>query len=434
MRFRATAAVAAVVLVLGCLGSLAFLALLRHSLTEGVRSSAEQSLETLADRVSAEGVSLVSEHDDDLLVQLQSTAGDVLAHGAGAGGDALPAREGATVRRDDERWLVVSDHVDTVGESTQRATLIVGGSLDDADDAVATVGGLLLFVLPVLIVLVSALAWIVVGRALRPVERMRIDAEAIRATSLHVRIDEPGTGDEIDRLAQTLNGMLTRLDDSQRTQHRFISDASHELRSPLATVRQHAELARLHPGTTSLRELSDVVLAEGERQQQLVESLLTLTRLDENGPRELIAVDLDDLVLAQAARLRSLGGLDVVTTGIGPGPVRGDERLLTSLVRNLVDNAARHADHRILLGLSSTPEAVTLTIDDDGDGIAPADRERVFDRFVRLDEGRDRDSGGSGLGLALVRAVAQAHRGTVTATASRAGGASFVVTLPAFAR
>ncbi|BDZ47779.1 two-component sensor histidine kinase [Frondihabitans sucicola] len=433
IRFRATAAVVVIALVLGGAGSVAFIAVLEHSLVDGVQNNAETSLETLAGRVEAEGDSVVDAHDDDILVQLQDDDGAVVAHGDDAGGAPLPQHDGSIVTRDDERWLLVSDDLDEIGGSDREAVLVVGGSLDDADDAVATVRSLLLGALPILVVLMGVLAWIVVGRALRPVERMRVDAESVRATNLHARIDEPGTGDEIDRLARTLNGMLARLEDSQRAQQQFVSDASHELRSPLATIRQHAELARLHPQTTSLAELSDVVLSESDRQNDLVESLLVLTRLDENGPGSLAPVDLDDLLLAQAARVRALGGVVVTTTGIGPARVSGDERLLTTLIRNLVDNAARHAEHTVDLHLSSTDAAVTLAVDDDGPGIAPADRERVFDRFVRLDEGRDRDSGGSGLGLAIARAVARAHGGTISVTSAESGGASFAVTLPAAA-
>ncbi|ROQ40720.1 signal transduction histidine kinase [Frondihabitans sp. PhB188] len=429
IRTRATAWVALIALVVGALGAAAFVVVLRHSLHDGVRSAAEQTLSTISSRVETEGAGVVTGQDDDLLVQLQTDSGSVVAHGDDAGGSTLSTDDGAIVVRDDERWLLVSDDVDAAG--IDDAILVVGASLDDADDAVSTVIQLLVIVVPIVVVAMAILTWIVVGRALRPVERIRLDAEAIRGAGLHDRVVEPGTGDEVDRLARTLNGMLGRLDAAQSAQQRFVSDASHELRSPLATVRQHAELARLYPDETSLSELADVVLSEGTRQQELVDSLLLLSRLDEIAPSTRSAVDLDDVVLAEASRVRALGRVAVDSSQVAAVRVTGDERLLTMAVRNLVDNAARHAGSRVRVSTALAGDTVMLIVDDDGAGIPEADRERVFDRFVRLDEGRDRDSGGSGLGLAIVESVVRSHGGTVAVETADGGGARFVVRVPA---
>ncbi|OUE09454.1 putative sensor histidine kinase TcrY [Clavibacter michiganensis] len=431
LRVRATTAVALIALVLGALGAVAFALVLRASLEDGVRQATERTLETITDTVAARGPDAVTGLGDDDLVQVLDADGRVLAHGEDAGGTALTAPGGSgVVVRDGERRLAVSDEVDDVDDA-DGVTVVVAAPLEDADDALAAVVRLLLVAVPVVVALVALLAWIVVGRALRPVERIRRDAEAIGSARGDGRIDEPGTGDEVDRLARTLNGMLARLDASRRAQQRFVSDASHELRSPLATVRQHAELARLHPDRTSLGELADVVLAEGGRQQDLVDALLVLSRLDEHAALDARPVDLDDVALDEVARLRARAGVRVDASGITACRVAGDARLLALAVRNLADNAARHAASTVSVATAAGSDGAVLTVDDDGRGIPAAERERVLDRFVRLDEGRDRESGGSGLGLAIVRAVAEAHGGSVAVEEAPGGGARVVLRLSA---
>ena len=218
--------------------------------------------------------------------------------------------------------------------------------------------------------------------------------------------------------------------DAAAAQRRFVSDASHELRSPLATIRQHAELAQLHPDATSIDDLAGVVHDEGLRMQELVDALLLLTRLDESPVIHQGAVDLDDLAFAEITRLRA-GGAEVDGSGVHAARVRGDVRLLGRLVRNLADNAARHARSAVALGVLERDGQVLLTVDDDGPGVPAAERERIFERFVRLDEARARDAGGSGLGLAIVRAIAEAEGGSVGVEDSPLGGARFSVVLPA---
>jgi len=428
LRVRATTAVALLALVLGAVGAVAFALLLRGSLEDGVREAASQRLDTVTDAVAAGGPQAVADLGDDDLVQVLDDDGRVIAHGEDADGPALyDGERAADVVVDGERRLVVAGDVEDAGD----ATVVVAASLEDADEAVAAVVRLLAVAVPVVVALVALLAWVVVGRALRPVERIRRDAEAIGSAPGDARLAEPGTGDEVDRLARTLNGMLTRLDAARTAQRRFVSDASHELRSPLATVRQHAELARLHPDRTSLAELADVVLAEGARQQDLVDALLVLSRLDEGAALDRRPVDLDDVALEEVARLRGRADVRVDGSGIAACRVDGDARLLALAVRNLADNAARHAASTVTVSTSSTADGVELAVADDGRGIPASERERVLDRFVRLDEGRDRDSGGSGLGLAIVRAVAEAHSGSARVEEAPGGGARVVLRLPA---
>ncbi|WP_200925452.1 HAMP domain-containing sensor histidine kinase [Frigoribacterium sp. Leaf44] len=316
--------------------------------------------------------------------------------------------------------------------------VVAARSLDEASAASSASLVTLGVAIPVALLVLGVTTWLVVGRALRPVESMRREVDAVTAQSLSHRLPDPGGSDEIARLARTLNGMLDRLDSSATAQRRFVGDASHELKTPLATIRQHAEVALLHPGSIDGAALADTVLGEEARLTALVQGLLVLARADEGAlgvTRR--PVDLDDLVVAETARLRGVarpdgrGSLAVDATAVGPARVDGDEGLLGQVVHNLVANAARHADTRVAVALDERDGRAVLTVDDDGAGVAEADRERVFERFVRLDEARARDSGGSGLGLAIVREIVRVHGGSVSITTSPLGGARFVVDLPA---
>ncbi|SKA81461.1 Signal transduction histidine kinase [Agreia bicolorata] len=310
--------------------------------------------------------------------------------------------------------------------------VVVGRSLATVDGTISTVVGLLAAAVPLLLIVLAVTIWFVVGRALRPVDRMRQQVDEVTASSLDRRVVDPGTDDEVGRLAHTMNRMLQRLDDSRRSQNRFISDASHELKSPLASLRQYAEVARAHPDRISPDELSAAVLDEGARLEGLVQGMLVLAKADERMlVRPATLVDLDDIVFAEARRLRDSTSLTIDSGGVTAAQLHGDAGLLAQLVRNLVDNAARHANSAVALAVRAyDPDGtVTLVVEDDGAGVPEADRERVFERFVRLDEARARDGGGSGLGLAIVREIAVAHGGTVVVEQAAGGGARFVVTL-----
>jgi signal transduction histidine kinase len=319
----------------------------------------------------------------------------------------------------------------TAAERDGDLVVVAGRSSEQADATLATVGVMLAIAVPLLVALVAVTSWITAHRALAPVERMRREVDAVTGTDLSRRVDEPETRDEIGRLAHTMNGMLGRLEASAATQRRFISDASHELKSPLASLRQYAEVARLHPDRISPAELSEAVLDEGARLERLVQGMLVLARADERAlPLTLADVDLDDLALAEARRLSASGAVETDASGVAPARVRGDLGLLQQVARNLADNAARHARGRVAIATRADASGATLTVDDDGAGIAERDRERVFERFVRLDDARARDTGGSGLGLSIVREIVAAHGGTVTIGTSPLGGARVVVQLP----
>ncbi|MFD4421335.1 sensor histidine kinase [Agromyces sp. NPDC058484] len=431
VRTRITLGATAVVAVALLVGAIVFWATLRLSLLDGLAASAEQDAAVIASQLEEGGPASLGELDDDRFVQVVDDSGTVVAASEDAPASPLATREDddpGTVRVDDEAFVTAVDDADG------GFIVIAGRSMEPTDETLATVVGLLVVAVPLLIVLVAVTTWLVVGRALSPVERMRRQVDAVTSATLAQRLDETGTDDEIGRLARTLNGMLDRLDASQATQRRFISDASHELKSPLAALRQYAEVARDHPEGISRQELGDAVLEEGGRLERLVQGMLVLARADEGALRlEPTDVDLDDLLLDEARRVRGAGALSVETSGIAAARVTGDLGLLRQLVRNLVDNAVRHAHSGMVLSVGPNADgaSVVLIVGDDGDGIPPAERDRVFDRFVRLDDARARDTGGSGLGLAIVREIARAHGGSVRVEESTLGGARLRVTLPA---
>jgi signal transduction histidine kinase len=263
---------------------------------------------------------------------------------------------------------------------------------------------------PLVVLVLGLILWVSIGRALRPVEVMREEADTITAAQLRRRLAVPPGDDEIPRLALTLNEMLDRIDEGQRLQRQFVSDASHELRSPLTVIRQAAEVARAYPQRVEPGALADDVLAESERLEALVAALLLLARLEgDAGTSEV--VDLDDVVLREVARARTTCAKDIDEHEVGAGRTRGTSVLLAQAVRNLLDNACRHAAHRVTVRLGEQGDQVVLEVADDGPGIPPVDRARVFERFVRLDDARARDEGGSGLGLAIVRKIVDSSGG-----------------------
>jgi signal transduction histidine kinase len=290
-----------------------------------------------------------------------------------------------------------------------------------------------------LTILAAVATWFLTGRALRPVAAITDQVAEITSGKLDGRVPEPGTGDEIGVLARTMNRMLERLERSDRQRRQFVSDASHELRTPLAVLRSEAEVARRAPDTTTVADFGRVVIGETNRLETLVEDLLSLARADERklaGARTAapVELDVDDVVLNEAERTRRL---PIDRSQVSAGRVIGRPDDLARAVSHLLDNAARHGEMQVAVGVRTEPGAdgstsqVRIWVDDDGAGIPDEDRERIFDRFHRLDEARTRDRGGSGLGLAVVAETAAAMGGTVRAETSPTGGARIELVLPA---
>ncbi|MEC4017560.1 sensor histidine kinase [Streptomyces sp. H27-D2] len=441
VRFRSTVAAVLVVAVGLLAGAVALVVLLRAELTDDVRQAARARAEQVAAVIeSGRGVpSLAVAERDEQFIQVLDANGALLASSGNVEELpvlARPEKDGearVTTPLDEDEFLVVAA---TADGPDGRKTVLVGRALLAVAESTRIVTRLLLLGLPLLLLLAAAATWMAVGRALAPVAAMRAEVEAISATELQRRVPLPRGRDEIARLAVTMNRMLDRLERAQTAQRRFISDASHELRSPVASVRQHAEVALAHPGRSTQEELAATVLAENLRIQRLVDDLLLLARADEDAlrPRRQ-TVDLDDLVLDEARRLRAAApALRISTAGVSAARLQTDAQGLRRVLRNLGDNAARHARERVAFGLTREEDGRTvLLVEDDGPGVPPADRERIFERFVRLDDARARSGkggGGSGLGLAIVAELVAAHGGTATVGESPLGGARFEVWLP----
>lgn len=324
-----------------------------------------------------------------------SAAGDVDSEGGGYVGAPLRVR------------------VTTTATPAGPVRVVVAAPLTDVRRSLEALALVLLLVVPLLVVLGTTAAWWLTGRALRPVERLRLAAEGIAADPLQGgRLPVPAGEDEVARLAATLDALLAAVRGLLDRERGFVADAAHELRSPVAGLRVQIEVAAAHPATVDLPALLADLAAETDRLQVLTDGLLALARAD-TGP-----------AVRQPVHLRELAGAtgdDVV--------VQGDPAALAGLVANLVANARRHAS-TVRLTTRHEDGLAVLDVDDDGPGIAAADRERVFRRWVRLDDAREADAGGAGLGLALVLAVATAHGGTVEVGDSPLGGARLRLRLP----
>jgi signal transduction histidine kinase len=303
--------------------------------------------------------------------------------------------------------------------------------LADVRRSVDALGHVLLYLTPLLIAGVGVLVWLLVGRALRPVAAITREVEEITHTTMHRRVPEPSSRDEVHELARTMNDMLERLEAANARQRAFVSDASHELRTPVATIQTLLEVG-LRSGNIESAALR--ALEANGRLNTVLSELLDLARLDgvPLAPDDLPVVDLEEAVHEVLWTEADDGADDNVdATAVAAGRVRGDRALLLRAIRNLVENARRHARSRVAVSVQVRGDQVVLTVDDDGPGIPRVDRDRVFERFVRLDYGRNRRNGGTGLGLAIVQRVVEQHGGTVRVDESPLGGARFEVLLPA---
>ncbi|MFC9914902.1 sensor histidine kinase [Streptomyces sp. NPDC127197] len=301
-------------------------------------------------------------------------------------------------------------------------TVYAGAPLAAEQNAVDTALTAMLIGFPLLLGVVAGVTWLVTRRALRPVEGIRREmAEITASEDLSRRVPEPDTHDEVARLASTTNETLAALETSVERQRRFVADASHELRSPIASLRTQLEVAAAHPELLDL----DGAVADTVRLQRLAADLLLLARLDA-GERPISDARVD---LAALAREEAAGRKNV-TVRAGSLEVAGSRGQLGRVLANLLDNAQRHARSAVTVVVRREGDRAVLQVADDGDGVPAADRERIFERFVRLDAARSRDEGGAGLGLAIARDVATRHGGTLTVQDAPAGGAQFELRLP----
>jgi signal transduction histidine kinase len=301
------------------------------------------------------------------------------------------------------------------------STVLVAKPMADLQQSVQRVRTMLLVAFPLLMVVEAVVMWRVVGATLRPVEALRAGAADITAAGRPATLPVPASHDEIHRLAVTLNDMLARLDAARVRQRAFVADAAHELRSPLANMRTQLEVAQHLGARTDWPEVGRDLLTDTQRLARLVDDLLLLARADDARAKErgIEPIELGALLRAVAQRFPS----PPVSVADGPALwIEGEPEALRRVLANLVDNAVRHARSSVVLAATRDGPHQLVTVADDGPGIPAADRERVFERFTRLDDARARDAGGAGLGLAIVRELVRRHGGTVRLTGPAADG------------
>lgn len=440
---RVRSAVASTLVVAVCLIAAggALLGVLYNSLESSARTAAAARAVQVAEQLETDSPSQIDEAllgtDGQIgIIQVVDAAGVVQASSRGDASTPLSTRAvppshtenlGRVERTEIGDFWVAGRGARSVNGPV---TVLVGADREPVEDVVATVAVLLAVVGPVVIALVALATYRLVGAALSPVEEIRTRVASITNGQLGERVPVPETRDEIARLARTMNEMLERLHSGQRTQQQFVSDASHELRSPLSTITAALELAESRPDLIDKALIDESLLPEARRMRRLIEDLLLLARSDEKQATiKSVDVDVDDLLYEEGKRAESLSDL-VIETSIMPVRVIGDHDALARVVRNLVDNAVHHARTRVELSCSESKDCAVISVDDDGPGIPEVERERIFDRFVRLDSSRSRDDGGAGLGLAIVANIVATHDGSVAVTRSPLGGARFEVVLP----
>jgi len=445
IRTATTAAAVTVVAVVLALVGVGVLALLRHQVHASMEQVAQQRAAAVAEEVGRGGfsVDLSGVPGEESLVQVLRGGQVVVASPAIEGEGPLVARRPSggqaetwltsDLPAEEEAGFAVAAQPVRSGGAT--GYVIAAQSLESADRSTVITGWLLLGSYPVILLLVGATTWWGTGRALRPVEQIRQQVSSIASTAdASERVPVPDGADELARLATTMNLMLTRLDDAVTSQRRFVADASHELRTPLATIRATHEINLSHPDIADWDVDGPDVLEELDRLDRIVADMLLTAKSDEgtlalHGSR----VDLVELLADEARRAAHAAPRLAIRTDISPLVVTADPHLLLRAVRNLVDNAVRHANSQIRLSTTvaaEPPGSIAIQVADDGAGVPLAERERIFERFVRLDESRARDQGGAGLGLAIARQIARARGGDLVVTDADGGGACFVLTIP----
>jgi signal transduction histidine kinase len=426
VRLRSALAAAVVVAVTSLLAGGVLLVVARGILLDNVNTAADDRASQVVASLKGGGSDLTAllrpSARDRTVVQVLDASGAVVASSDALAGQApmSPLRPAADERLRDQRELPGDRdepiRIVAVGAVTPTGvrTVLVGESLDAVDDATGAIVVALLLGLPLLGLIVGVATFLFVGRTLRPVEAMRAQAALITARNLHERLPVPAAADEIAALAETMNTMLDRIEAASAAQRRFVGDASHELRSPLATVQANADLLEAADLPPAAERSVGRIRRESARMGRLVDDLLLLARADDNGLRQRRQdVDLDDIVYTERERLSlEHPGLDV-RASLQPVRVVGDADGLLRVVRNLIDNAARHAAHTVTISVGARDGTAEIVIGNDGPPIAAGDRERIFGRFVRLDDSRSRSDGGSGLGLAIARDIVTAHGGAL---------------------
>ncbi|MFT4262030.1 MAG: ATP-binding protein [Nocardioides sp.] len=422
------------------LASVAAVLLQRHDLTSSTvlvarehAAAVERQWEDGATPSSA--VAAAGGEDLVQIVELASGKGRVVAATGGMSRSGPLAPQGSRSRTTAGLLPGEGDRYVVVTRPAPSGYVVVARSLEGVDQAASSTTGILGVGSLLVMAAVCGLTWLLIGRALRPVESMRRRASEMTTADLSARLPVPTTGDEIERLATTMNDLLERTEEAVVAQRRFVADASHELRSPIASVRALHETAHLGAPGQGAIDLTSEVLTEVRRLDDLVADLLFLARDNAGGEERQGQAIPVDLAVEAAFLVDRPRRVPVTLMTSGSTWVLGDPRALSRMIRNLLDNAERHAASSIVVMVESVAADVRLVVSDDGPGIPDHERERVFGRFVRLDEARSRDAGGSGLGLAIVRQIATRHGGTAQVSDPSVRdnpmtGALITVTLP----
>lgn len=435
-----SALMATVLLALGAFLYLRLEAELRDTVDLGLRSRAALLVDRVAEGGGVSASALVE--GDEAFAQLLAPDGRVIATSAGVTDPLLPADalDAGSPRFLDRVVQTTEEPVPARLLATRIASgeiVVVGASVEEQQEALARLLGLLALALPAAVLLASGVGWLVAGAALRPVERLRREADALSSAEPGRQLAEPGTRDELDRLARSLNRMLARLGAAVEVERRFVADASHELRTPLANLRAEIDVALRRDRTAdqlsaALRSVRD----ETDRLGRLAEDLLVIARLSSGGlPVRREPTRLDEVV---DATLESFAGrasqLGVTLRRAGDAPLHAsvDALRIRQALANLVDNALRHTPSGgsvdVLLGRRGN--AAEITVEDTGRGFPPDFLSRIGTGFGRADASRAREDGGTGLGLTIVQAIVRAHGGRLTAANREGGGARVVVELP----
>ncbi|WP_406817526.1 ATP-binding protein [Mycobacterium sp. M23085] len=416
-------------------------AILYRSLLAGVDYAA-------AERVRDIGKALQSASPDDLDSRLLATDQRVVAtqligpdgnvvkrSGSAPKTPLVPANQfDFTLRRGLPDDAVAGDDMRVSGQKVATRsgvyTVLAGGGSEAVEATARTLAILLACSAPVIVGVVAGATYWLVRRSLQSVDAIRTRVADISTSDLGERVPVPDTHDEIAALAVTMNEMLSRLEAGHLAQQRFVGDASHELRNPLTTIISGLEVAEAHPDLLDAELAVNTLLPEAQRMHTLIEDLLLLARADEQRlVRHREEIGLDELAEAEVARVRR-DARCAIHTDTRPVQLDADPVAMSRMVRNLVDNAVRHAVSCVTIEVGGQDGTAILTVTDDGPGIDPPDRDRVFERFVRLDSDRARSGGGTGLGLAIVAEVVAAHGGSVTIDDPPGGGTQMIVTLP----
>jgi len=411
----------------------------RTSLIDGITTNAELRADDIAATLAKETLpsQLAVPREDESLIQILDQSGAVVASSSNIEGESalfvMTVPEVGFIHFTTHNVAVADNSFRIVARQVNSPTgvftIYVGYSLESVDQSVRSLTALLLIGLPLLVFVVGLITWLTTTRALKPIETMRRDVEAMTADKLNERVTVPVPNDEVRRLALTMNDLIDRIEQAQRLQNQFVENASHELRSPLASLRAQLEVLRPNASETENSTTREHLLSETVRLQLLIDDLLDAAQISRSRNIPKGIVDLDDVIFDVVQRIRVTTRHTINLSNVSAGQVRADRRQMERLVTNLVDNAVRHCVSAVSLGLTEIDSHVVLTVADDGLGIPQADRQRIFDRFERIDDGRSRREGGFGLGLAMVASIARIHDATV-AVADNNPGAKFVVMFP----